>query len=209
MSEKLCLQWNDFRDNLITAFGSFRGEVDFADVTLVSQDGQQVEAHKVILATSSPFFRDLLKKNKHVHPLIFMRGVKSEDLAAIIDFLYNGEANIFQDNLDSFLAFAEELQLKGLTGQKNDDVSELSEKDRQTNNPSQATSAFEREPKRSKSAEHRKIAKNEVDKIVALTNFATGNIQELGESVRSMMKKNGNSTPDGARKMYVEKRGRA
>ena len=36
---------------------------------------------------------------------------------AIIDFLYFGEANVFQENLDSFLAVAEELRLKGLTGE--------------------------------------------------------------------------------------------
>ena len=46
-----------------------------------------------------------------------MRGMKSEDLVAIVDFLYCGEANVFQENLDSFLAIAEELQLKGLMGQ--------------------------------------------------------------------------------------------
>ena len=46
-----------------------------------------------------------------------MRGLKSEDLSAMIDFLYSGEANVLQENLDSFLALAEELQLKGLTGQ--------------------------------------------------------------------------------------------
>ena len=30
--------------------------------------------------------------------------------------MYHGVANIYQDNLDGFLALAEELQLKGLTG---------------------------------------------------------------------------------------------
>ena len=45
-----------------------------------------------------------------------MRGLKSEDLLAIIDFLYFGEANVLQENLDSFLSLAEELRLKGLTG---------------------------------------------------------------------------------------------
>ena len=44
-----------------------------------------------------------------------MRGMKSEDLVAIIDFLYLGEANVHQDNLDSFLSVANELKLKGLT----------------------------------------------------------------------------------------------
>ena len=45
-----------------------------------------------------------------------MKGLRSEDLIAIVDFLYHGEANIFQENLDSFLALAEELRLRGLTG---------------------------------------------------------------------------------------------
>ena len=51
MSEKLCLQWNDFKENVIFAFGSLREDNNFADVTLACEDGQQVEAHKVILAT--------------------------------------------------------------------------------------------------------------------------------------------------------------
>ena len=85
-------------------------------MTLSCEDDKQVEAHKFILAASSPFFKDILKRNRHPHPLIYMRGLKSEDLVAIIDFLYFGEANVFQENLDSFLALAEELRLKGLTG---------------------------------------------------------------------------------------------
>ena len=53
-----------------------------------------------------------------------MRGVKPENLLAVVDFLlavvdflYRGEANVYQENLDSFLAIAEELQLKVLMGQ--------------------------------------------------------------------------------------------
>merc|ERR1712129_184660 len=110
--EKLCLKWNDFQENAIAAFGTLREDREFADVTLACEGGQQVEAHKVILASSSPFFLSLLMRNEHPHPLIYMRGLKSEDLVAIIDFLYFGEANIYQENLDSFLAVAEELQLK-------------------------------------------------------------------------------------------------
>ena len=83
MTEKLCLQWNDFRDNVNCAFRSLREDPDFADVTLACEDGKQVEAHKVILAASSPFFQNLLRRNKHPYPLIYMRRIKSEDLEAI------------------------------------------------------------------------------------------------------------------------------
>ena len=84
MSEKLCLQWNDFRDNISSAFGDLRDDKEFTDVTLACEDGRQVEAHKVVLIASSPFFLNLLKKNKHPHPLVFMRGVKFEDLVSMV-----------------------------------------------------------------------------------------------------------------------------
>ena len=45
-----------------------------------------------------------------------MRGLKSETVLSIVDFLYLGEANILQDNLESFLSLAQELKLKGLNG---------------------------------------------------------------------------------------------
>ena len=115
-SEKLCLKWNDFQENLNSAFGGLRNDKEFSDVTLACEDGTQIETHKVILASSSPFFMEILKRNKHPHPLIYMRGIKAEELVAIVDFLYFGEANVNQESLDAFLGLAEELRLKGLTG---------------------------------------------------------------------------------------------
>ena len=115
-SEKFCLKRNDFQENINTAFVALRKDVEFTDVTLACEDGNQVEAHKVVLAASSPFFHNILKRNKHVHSLIYMRGLKFEDLLAIVDFLYYGEANNYQENLDTFLTIAEEFDLKGLNG---------------------------------------------------------------------------------------------
>ena len=112
--EKLCLQWNDFKENVISAFGDLRQNKEFTDVTLACEDGQQVEAHKVVLVGSSPFFQNLLKRIKNPHPLIYMRGVTADNLMAMVDFFYHGETNVYQENLDSFLVLAEELQLKGL-----------------------------------------------------------------------------------------------
>ena len=116
MGEKLCLKWNDFQGNVISTFGELRNDRDFTDVTLACED-IQFEAHKLILSTCSPFFRKLLKRaNKQQHPLVFMRGLDARDLEAVLDFIYQGEINIFQDDLDRFLLVAEELQLNGLVG---------------------------------------------------------------------------------------------
>ncbi len=198
MSEKLCLQWNDFKENATSAFGSLREDRDFADVTLACEDGNQFEAHKVILATSSPFFQNILRRNQHVHPLIFMRGLKSEDLAAIIDFLYCGEANVYQENLDSFLAIAEELQLKGLTGKSNDKVeSEENSKTRKApeykkeshlRRPSAEPPLWQAEAANQKAG----TGQNEHDTgfgTVALTRESSGDLQELDNQIISMMVK--------------------
>ena len=54
--EKFCLKWNDFEGNAKAAFLNLREDPDFTNVTLACDDGYHVEAHKVILAATSPFF---------------------------------------------------------------------------------------------------------------------------------------------------------
>ena len=114
-TEKICLNWDDFQENLKSSFRELRNEEDFADVTLACEDGTQIQTHRVVLAASSPFFMELLKRNKHSHQVIYMRRLKGEDLIAMVDFLYYGEANVDRESLDSFLGLAQELRLKGVT----------------------------------------------------------------------------------------------
>ena len=128
MLEQLSLRWNEFQQKTGNAFRNLREDFDFLDVTLACKDGQQIEAHKVILAASSPFFKKILARNKHPHPLIFMRGVKFVDLLAIVDFLYFGETKVFQENLDNFLRIAEELQLEGLMQKSGNDFRDFDSK---------------------------------------------------------------------------------
>ncbi|XP_023339231.1 protein tramtrack, beta isoform isoform X10 [Eurytemora carolleeae] len=113
-TEKFCLKWNDFESNISLAFREIRDEKDFFDVTLACDD-DQLQAHKVILSACSPFFRNILKRNPHQHPLLYLKGVKYSDLQSVLNFMYHGEVNVAQDELNSFLAVAEELRVKGLT----------------------------------------------------------------------------------------------
>ena len=113
-AEKFCLKWNEFEANIGVAFRELRDNKDFFDVTLACED-EQLQAHKVILSACSPFFRMVLRRNPHAHPLLYLRGVGPTNLKAILDFMYHGEVNVLQENLNSFLAVAEELKVKGLT----------------------------------------------------------------------------------------------
>ena len=120
--ETLCLRWNDFHDIAQTSFRDLKNDKDFMDVTLACED-QRVQAHKVILSACSPFFKRLLKTHTHPQPLVYLRRTKFVNLIAMVDFIYTGEVNILQDHLESFLAFAEELELKGLGGNSEGDTS--------------------------------------------------------------------------------------
>ena len=114
------IQSSDFIPNVVSCFQDLHKDTELSDVTMVCEEDQQIEAHKIVLTACSPFFNAVLRKNKHPHPLIYMKGVKAKDLSAIVEFLYLGEANIYQEDISGFFALAEELQLKGLTGlQKN------------------------------------------------------------------------------------------
>jgi len=113
-SEKFCLRWNDFESNISVAFRELREDKDFFDVTLACEDNQ-LSAHKVILSACSPFFRNILRRNPHQHPLLYLRGVRHSDLQSVLNFMYHGEVNVAQEELNSFLAVAEDLKVKGLT----------------------------------------------------------------------------------------------
>ena len=113
-SEKFCLKWNDFEANISTAFRELRDNKDLFDVTLACEE-EQIKAHKVILSACSPFFRSVLRRNPHQHPLLYMKGVRYTDLESVLTFMYQGEVNIAQDDLNNFLAVAEDLRVKGLT----------------------------------------------------------------------------------------------
>ena len=126
--ELLCLRWEDFGTHFSGSFKKLRSQSapqdSFFDVSLVASDGEEVlQAHKVILSTCSPFFSSVLSKQSRsspgmggmVHPVIYLRGVTAQDLRNVLDFMYHGEVNVAQEDLDAFLATAEDLKVKGLT----------------------------------------------------------------------------------------------
>jgi len=198
--EKLCLQWNDFNENVNSAFGDLRQDKEFTDVTLVSEDGQRVEGHKVVLVASSPFFLNILKRNKHPHPLIYMRGVRPDNLMAMVDFFYHGEANVYQENLDSFLVLAEELQLKGLRGNQTEKEAEviLQPKNQKFHPKSpKYRPTTEQYPVNKEIFKENGLVQAANEKAIALTDEATNNtdMESLDQQVKSMMTFSENADP--------------
>ena len=115
MGEKFSLKWNDFHSVASTSFGLFRNEDYLHDVTLVTDDHRQISAHKLVLSACSQYFKNIFKNNsKHSHPLLCLEGISSKQLSMIMDYVYNGEVQIYQDYVDKFLVVARRLKLEGL-----------------------------------------------------------------------------------------------
>jgi len=144
-SEKFCLRWNDFETNISVAFRELREEKDFFDVTLACDDSQ-IQAHKVILSACSPFFRNVLRRNPHQHPLLYLKGVKYKELLSVLNFMYMGEVNVAQEELNSFLAVAEDLRVKGLTQNNSSSDSKPKSEPPKINRPPPPREPQERDP---------------------------------------------------------------
>ena len=108
------LYWTDYQKNISSFITTLQNDQAFADVTLVSEDDYQIETNKVVLSASSLFFRKILTKNIHDHPLIYLRGIASEDLKTIMDFLFTGEVQIKQERVSRFMSICEDLQVRGV-----------------------------------------------------------------------------------------------
>ena len=176
--------WSEFKENANSLIENLRDDSDFTDVTLSCEDGKQIDAHRVILAASSPIFKSLLAKQKHPNPLIFMRGMDSANLTAMVDFLYRGEANVTQDNIDSFLLLADDLKLKGLVGSRNDIKKEPSPSsspgfNSELNRVQQANKSLRFQPEQMSKSESTVVTKDNSDDY----------LQQLDEKVKSLIEK--------------------
>ena len=84
----------------------------------LSEDKVKFLAHKVLLSSCSNVFKMILRENINASPLLYLGGVSAVNLGFLLDYIYHGEVNLFQEQLDSFLKSAQKLEIEGLMGQE-------------------------------------------------------------------------------------------
>ena len=115
MTEVFTLSWDDFNKKCPKAFKDLWLDTDLSDVTLATEDGGQLSAHKVILAACSPLFKRLLQKNLNAHPLLYLMGVQLNQLQLLLSYIYLGQCDLTQDQLPAFMATGKQLEVEGLS----------------------------------------------------------------------------------------------
>ncbi|XP_069172004.1 broad-complex core protein isoforms 1/2/3/4/5 isoform X20 [Procambarus clarkii] len=113
MEELLSLKWNNHRSTFLHILGVLRDKQAYTDVTLAC-DGKFYSVHKLVLSTCSDYFCAMFDKTACKSPVIVLKDIKSEDLEALLDYMYLGEVNVRQSDLASLIKAAENLRIKGL-----------------------------------------------------------------------------------------------
>jgi len=112
--DQFLLQWSSYEGNFSAYLKDLRASNDFFDVTLACED-DQVHCHKLVLSSCSSLLLKLFRQNVHPHPLLYLKGIQFKHLLSVLDFMYEGQVNVAQEDLACFMATAEELKVKGLT----------------------------------------------------------------------------------------------
>ena len=113
-SDNFCLRLNEFENNVTASWRELQQETDFCDVTLACED-KQLNAHKFVISSCSSVLRNILKQYQTPHPLIYLRKVTYRDLQNLLQFMYQGEVNVAEEDLSTFLEVGEDLNVRGLS----------------------------------------------------------------------------------------------
>ena len=144
--KELCLRLDNFDASIRQFWKESQSQKELCDVTLACED-KLIEAHRFILFCGSPILRNILMQNPNKHPVIYLRGVKFGELCNILEFMYQGEVSIPEDQLNTFLAVAEDLKIKGLTEETKTAVNDETESPNDIEDLSQDDSTPENQDK--------------------------------------------------------------
>ena len=87
IEDSFYLTLNEFGKTVRTIWKTLQTENDFCDMTMACGD-TLIQTHKVIISAMSPVLRNILKQNSNQHPLIYLKGIKFEELNNLISFIY-------------------------------------------------------------------------------------------------------------------------
>ena len=90
----------------------FRQQGAFCDVVLSTEEGQEYEAHRLVLASSSAYFRAmfLTEMKESQQKTITIHGISPCSLKALIDYSYSFKIKIGVENVEEILTAANMLQ---------------------------------------------------------------------------------------------------
>jgi len=113
MQEQFNLNWKTYSDHLKEMMEALLNSNVSADVTLVCNDRSKLKAHKFVLSACSPVFQSIINDMpQRENSFIYLRGVQSQEMKSILQFMYLGQATFYHDKMNEFLNVAKSFQIK-------------------------------------------------------------------------------------------------
>ncbi|XP_064078308.1 protein bric-a-brac 1-like isoform X5 [Macrobrachium nipponense] len=109
----LSLKWNNHKITFCEILRTLREKSHYTDAT-IAVEGKFYPVHKLVLSTCSEYFEDIFARTPCKSPVIVLKDVRSQDMDALLDYMYLGEVNVNQNDLASLLKTAECLRIRGL-----------------------------------------------------------------------------------------------
>ena len=90
---------------------------ELCDVTLRTEDGISISAHRNVLSVGSPYFRAMFtgKLIESKNETITLKGVTGESLRCIVRFIYSSSIDVNENNVDDLLSTSDLFQMKEIT----------------------------------------------------------------------------------------------
>ena len=132
MADNYSISWQAFPDHLQLMLRELHESKKFCDLTLVCDDQTQLRAHQSVLSVSSPVFQRIIESCSSQHPLIYLRGIESQELKSILEFMYLGETEVLKERITEFIRVVNDLEVKEIKGNmmltSEDDEKNIAEK---------------------------------------------------------------------------------
>lgn len=109
-----CLRWNNHKANLVEILDALIKRECYVDCTIYVDNQIQFKAHRVVLAANSPYFQSILQDVPNDHCTILLPGVQAFEMRCLLDYMYTGEVNVTQSQIERIMKIAEQLEVKGL-----------------------------------------------------------------------------------------------
>ena len=113
--EKYKLNWHTYSDHLREMLHEMMKSNELTDVTLISDDKKQFKAHKIVLSACSSVFKSIISDLSQKSSVIYLRGIKHQEMKSILEFMYLGVASFYQERMNDFLNVAKNLEIKEIS----------------------------------------------------------------------------------------------
>ena len=105
------IQWTEYSDHFQNSLQSLMLSSELTDVTLVCDDKKVLKAHKLVLSSCSSVFKNIIQSMPENNSMIYLRGIKHQEMESILQYIYIGGAEVKKDKIEDFLNLAANLEL--------------------------------------------------------------------------------------------------